>query len=83
MNRMTISVRLPEPIERQLATYCQTHNISKSEVVKKALDLFLSNKEHQPTPYELGKAGFGADEVHTGDIARQSKKLLRNKFRGE
>jgi hypothetical protein len=27
--------------------------------------------------YELGKAGFGADETHAGDIARNSKQLLR------
>lgn len=79
---MTVSVRLPESTERQLIAYCKAHRISKSEAVKKALNLFLADKTYQPTPYELGKAGFGADNTHTGDIARQSKRLLREKFRG-
>ncbi len=80
---MAISVRLPESIERQLLAYCQSHRISKSQAVKEALDLFLADKAHSPTPYELGESGFGADKAHTGSIARQSKTLLRNKFRGK
>ena len=80
---MTVSVRLPETIERQLVAYCHAHRISKSEVVKKALDLFLTDKVHQPTPYELGQAGFGADKSHTGNLAGRSKALLRHKFRGQ
>jgi UDP:flavonoid glycosyltransferase YjiC (YdhE family) len=34
------------------------------------------------TPYDLGKDGFGADRTHGGAIARDSKRLLRMKFRG-
>lgn len=83
VNRMTVSVRLPESTERQLVAYCKAHRISKSEAVKKALDLFLAGKTHQPTPYELGQAGFGADNTHTGNIASRSKELLRDKFRGQ
>jgi hypothetical protein len=80
---MSISVRLPEIIEKQLSAYCQAHRISRSEAVKQALDLFLSAQANQPTPYELGEDGFGADRTHTGDIARNSKRLLREKFRGQ
>ena len=80
---MPVSVRLPESIERQLAAYCKAHRISKSEAVKKALDLFLADNADRPTPYELGQAGFGADDKHEGNIARQSKTLLRDKFRGQ
>jgi hypothetical protein len=29
----------------------------------------------------IGASGFGADHTHTGDIARQSKQLLREKLR--
>lgn len=79
---MTVSVRLPQSTERQLIAYCQAHRISKTEVVKKALDLFLEAEIRAPTPYELGERGFDADQTHEGDIARQSKELLRKKYRG-
>jgi len=80
---MPVSVRLPESTAKQLTAYCQTHRITKSEAVKRALDLFLAAAVRQPTPYELGTSGFGADRTHTGDIARQSKKLLGEKLRGQ
>ena len=79
---MNISVRLPKSTEKQLSAYCQAHRVSKSEAVKRALDSFLATQARQPTPYELGEDGFGADRTHTGDIARSSKRLLRERFRG-
>lgn len=80
---MTLSIRLPESLEMQLTAYCRAHRISKSEAVKRALDLFLGEEVEvpEPSPYELGADGFGADRTHSGDIARRSKDLLREKFR--
>ena len=80
---MTISVRLPESTERRLVAYCKAHRISKSEAVKEALNLLLTDKAYELTPYELGQAGFGADKTHSGNIARRTKMLLRDKFRGQ
>lgn len=79
---MSVSVRLPESIANKLAAYCQARRISKTEVIKKALDQFLAAEVRQPTPYELGKRGFGSDRTNSGYIARQSKESLRKKFRG-
>ncbi len=78
---MTTSVRLPDSVEMKLSAYCEAHGISKGEAVKRALDSFLAT-EDRPTPYQLGQAGFGADQTHSGDIARHTKRLLREKFRG-
>ena len=64
--------------ERRLVVYCKAHRISKSEAVKKALNLLLTDKAYQLTPYELGQAGFGADKTNSGNIARRTKMLLRN-----
>jgi hypothetical protein len=72
---MSLSIRLPKTLEEQLAAYCAAQGISRSEAVKRALDALLS--EAPPTPYELGAAGFGADNTHGGDIARNSKRLLQ------
>jgi Arc/MetJ-type ribon-helix-helix transcriptional regulator len=80
---MTLSVRLPASLEQKLTAYCAAHHVSRSEAIKEALDRFLSEGVPAKTPYELGKEGFGADHIHGGDIARASKRLLREKFRGQ
>jgi len=80
---MTLSIHLPQSVEQALNSYCASHAISQGEAIEQALTQFLSAQEPPPNPYELGQAGFGADETHVGDIARNSKQLLRQKFRGE
>lgn len=78
---MSLSIRLPKTLEERLAVYCAVQGISRSEAVKRALDALLS--EAPPTPYELGAAGFGADNTNSGNIARNSKRLLRERFRAQ
>ncbi len=80
---MTLSIHLPQPVEQALNSYCVSHAVSHDEAIKQALAQFLSTQEQPPNAYELGQAGFGADETHAGDIARNSKQLIRQKFRGE
>lgn len=47
----------------------------------KQLELCLIEKcKKHLSPYELGKEGFGADQTHEGDIAQNSKKLLKARF---
>ena len=44
-----LSVRLPEPIERDLSTYCTQHDVTKSQVVQTALaDWLTKAKARQP-----------------------------------
>lgn len=78
---MSLSIRLPKTLEERLVAYCMAQGISRSEAVKRALDSLLS--EAPPTPYDLGATGFGADSTHGGDVARNSKRLLRERFRAE
>lgn len=82
---MTLTVRLPERVEQELAEYCVQHRITKSEAVKLALDRLLAASAGKPSPYELGKDLFGAhtDAAPTEDAARHSKRLLRERFRGK
>jgi RHH-type rel operon transcriptional repressor/antitoxin RelB len=81
---MTLSVRVPPRVEQELAEYCAKNKVSKSEAVNRALEEFLASKHGMPTPYELGRDLFGAhaDEAPSEDVARHSKKLLRERFRG-
>lgn len=75
---MTLTVRLPERVEQDLAEYCVAHGLSKSEAVKRALQELLQ------TPAK-GKAGldhpYVGSDVSAGDVARHSKRLLRERFR--
>jgi hypothetical protein len=80
---MTLSVRIPLRVEQELAEYCATHSVSRSEAVKRALDEFLRAKKAESTPYELGKDLIGphTDETPSEDIAGNTKRLLRERFR--
>jgi hypothetical protein len=79
---MPLSIQLPDNLEQQLTLYCQQHQVSKTETIRLALERLLTTPNSPLSPYELGKAGFGADQTHEGDIAQQSKALLKARFIG-
>ena len=80
---MTLTVRLPARVEQELAEYCVKHRVSKSEAVKRALDQLLAAGTGQPSAYDLGKDLFGehTDARPASDVARHSKRALRERFR--
>ncbi|MBI2959488.1 MAG: hypothetical protein HYY28_04180 [Betaproteobacteria bacterium] len=82
---MTISVRLPPRVEQKLAQYCVSQKLTKSEAVKQALERLFENNEAAPSPYELGADIFARHEriAPSVDIARHSKRLLRERFKGK
>ena len=80
---MALTVRLPLRVEQELATYCAARRITKSQAVKEALERLLAESADRPSPYELGKDGFGADDSQHGDIARNTKQLIKARFRGK
>ncbi len=77
---MPISVRLPPRVEQKLADYCVSHKVTKSEAVKRALEEMLERSSGKASAYELGKGFIGVDK-RRGDVARHSKRLLRERFR--
>jgi Arc/MetJ-type ribon-helix-helix transcriptional regulator len=81
---MTLTVRLPQRVEQELAEYCVKRGISKSDAVKQALDKLLAEQSEAPNAYELGKDLFGphTDTKPTEEIAIHTKRLLRERFRG-
>jgi hypothetical protein len=78
---MTHSVELPAALRAQLSDYCKAHQLSEEEAIARAIEQLVCGAK-PPTPYELGAAGFGADHTHSGDIAKNSKRLLRERFGG-
>ena len=82
---MTLSVRIPPRVEQELADYCARTGVSKSDAVKHALDQFLSGKSGDKSPYELMKDLIGphTDETPSEDVARNTKRLLRERIRAK
>ena len=78
---MTLSVRIPEKVEQELAEYCAKHRMTKSEAVKQALEHMLSKSTDKPAMDAYAKKFRGSDK-RPGDVARHTKRLLlglRNK----
>lgn len=73
---MPISVRLPPRVEQRLADYCTTHKISKSEAVKRALEGLFEDSGPPPDIYKASAKFRGSDDT-PGNVARESKRLLR------
>jgi predicted DNA-binding protein len=79
---MAISVRLPPRVEQRLAEYCAHANLTKSEAVKRALERLF---EQEPTPVAANPAArrFIGSDKSPGSVADDSKRLLRESFRGK
>ena len=79
---MPISVRLPLRVEQRLAEYCVAHELTKSQAVKLALELLAEHSGPQPDAYRSSARFRGCDKS-PGDVARHSKRLLREYFRNK
>jgi len=79
---MPLSVRLPLRVEQKLEEYCVSHKVTRSEAVKRALEQLFDDTGVQPSAWQLGKRFIGSDK-RQGDVARHSKRLLRELVRGK
>lgn len=77
-----MSVRLPPRVAQQLAEYCVSHKLTKSEAVKRALEALLDRPPDPSATYASARR-FIASDRRPGDVARHSKQLLRKRFRGK
>ncbi len=77
---MTLTVRLPVRVEQDLAEYCVAHGVSKSDAVKRALEELLQTPAKGKA--DLNHPFIGCDTT-PGDVARHTKRLLRERFRGK
>lgn len=76
---MTLTVRLPDRVEQELAEYCVKHGVSKSAAVKEALQALLrvrSEDEHG-----LNHPFIGGDQGDGSDVSGNIKAALRARFR--
>lgn len=79
---MPISVRLPPRVEQELAQYCASNKLTKSEAVKRALEQLFAQAPEGSTAYRTS-ARFRGSDKRPGDVARNSSRILRERFRGK
>jgi len=71
-----LTVRLPKETEEQLNNLAKQYNLTKTELVKKAISEYLS--KFYKNPYETGKDLFGSDESEIEDGSSTYKERVRS-----
>lgn len=75
-----ISIRLPEELEKKLASLSASKGVTKSDIVKKALEEYFEWHEKTRHPYALGKDLFGKYGSGVGALSRDYKKRVKEKI---
>ena len=76
-----ISIRLTSDLEDSLNKISENENISKSEVIKRALSLYFEKHQTKHNPYELGIDLFGKYGSGDGKLSQNYKNILKGKLR--
>lgn len=56
-----LNVRLSREEENKLSDYSTEHNMSKTDIVKEALEMYFTTKTTNQSAFELGKDLFGLE----------------------
>lgn len=75
-----ISLRLSTELEHKLNKISKTDNISKSEIIKRALVLYFEDNDKKYSPYDLGKDLFGKYGSGSGTLSKEYKNILKEKL---
>jgi metal-responsive CopG/Arc/MetJ family transcriptional regulator len=73
-------VRLDSTLECKLTELAIRENESKSEIIKKALEEYISKQFNDLSPYELGKSVFGMYGSNVKDNSKNYKNKLKKKL---
>jgi hypothetical protein len=76
---MTLTVRLPDRVQQELAEYCAKRSITKSAAVKQALEELLRVRE--AGEHDLNHPFIGGDNGDGSDVSGTIKAALRSRFR--
>lgn len=74
-----INVRLSEEEENKIKKYAQDHDLTKTQVVREALELYFSKHDGQQ-PFELGEDLFGQEESGTSNKSVVYKAEIKKKL---
>jgi predicted DNA-binding protein len=74
------SIRLSKELEEKLNSLAERENITKSEIIKEALEEYIIDYEKKANPYDLGEEFFGRFGSGHGDLSASYKQKVRNKI---
>ncbi len=72
-----ITVRVDPDTELHLDRVARVQGLSRSELVRRAIDTFLS-KYKKPSAYDLGKDLFGKYGSAEESLSKQRKEIVKN-----
>ena len=75
-----ISVRLSKKLEEKINNLSQQENVTKSDIIKEALEKYVEEQEKQTKPYELGVELFGKHGSGKENLSETYKKKVREKI---
>ena len=74
-----LTVRLPEELESEITRLAEREHRPKSEIVKEALQTYLSAQRERQSSYELGKDLFGVSASGRREGSSSYKRRVREK----
>jgi predicted DNA-binding protein len=75
-----ISVRLSKELEDKIELLSKQENLTKSDIIKEALNKYIIDHEKKRNPYELGRELFGKNGSGKGKLSESYKKKVREKI---
>lgn len=75
-----ISVRLSKQLEEKINNLSKQEDVTKSDIIKEALEKYIEEQEKQTKPYELGVELFGKQGSGKGNLSKTYKKKVREKI---
>ncbi|MFY0600619.1 MAG: hypothetical protein JXR03_13185 [Cyclobacteriaceae bacterium] len=75
-----LNVRLNKELEKKLNSYSQQHDLTKSDVVKEALAVYLKKAKAEQSPFEVGEDLFGNEGSGNKNASTTYKDTLRKKL---
>lgn len=75
------SIRLSRNIEEKLDRISAEENVPKSEIVREALEIYITELEKKKCPYKLGEDLFGRYGSNINTASAEYKERVRDKIR--
>lgn len=75
-----ISVRLSKELEEKIELISKQENVTKSDIIKEALNEYITDHQKKRSPYDLGNELFGQYGSGKGDLSKSYKKKVREKI---
>lgn len=77
------SIRLSEELEHELANLAEYKNVSRSEIIKEALEQYMSRENIKHKPYDLGADVFGKYGSTDTETSTTYKSKIREKLKNK